>query len=99
MPPSLAPSGTAAEAAVGKRRSARRSRLMFRDDAVDDVVLLRLLRAHEVVTFGVVRDLLESLPGVVGDDFVEPAPHVDDLFGVDLDVGRLALEAGRDLVD
>ena len=69
------------------------------DDAVDDAVLLRLLGAHEVVALGVVRDLVEGLAGVLGDDLVEAAADVDDLFGVDLDVGRLALEAGGDLVD
>ena len=70
-----------------------------RDDAVDDVVLLGLFGAHEVVAIGVLRDLLERLARVVGDDLVEPAADVDDLAGVDLDVGGLALEAAGDLVD
>ena len=68
---------------------------MVLDHAVDDAVLLRLLGAHEVVALGVLGDLLERLAGVLGDDLVEAAADVDDLLGVDLDVGRLALEAGR----
>ena len=72
---------------------------MVFDDAVDEVVLLGLLGAHEVVAIGVVGDLLEGLFGVFGEDLVEAAAHVDDLLGVDLDVGRLAFEAGGHLVD
>ena len=40
-----------------------------------------------------VRDLLDGLAGVLGEDLVEALAHVDDLAGVDLDVGRLAFEA------
>src|SRR3954463_195366 len=77
----------------------RTNRLPVLNDAVDDLVLLRLLRAHEVVALGVLRDLLQWLAGVLGDDLVETLAHVDDLLGVDLDVGRLAGESARDLVD
>src|SRR5437016_14370511 len=66
--------------------------LVLRDHAVDDSVLLRLLGAHEVVALGVARDLLHRLPGVVGDDLVEPLANVEDLACVALDVGRLTLE-------
>jgi len=69
------------------------------DDAVDEVVLLGLLGAHEVVPVGVVGDLLEGLFGVLGEDLVEAAADVDDLLGVDLDVGRLAFEARGHLVN
>ena len=72
---------------------------MVLDDAVDDVVLRRLLGAHEVIVLGVLGDLLERLPGVLGDDLVEALADVDDLARVDLDVRRLALEPARDLVD
>ena len=44
-------------------------------------------------------DLLEVLAGVLGEDLVEAAAHVDDLLGVDLDVRGLALEGRGDLVD
>ena len=61
--------------------------------------VLRFLRAQEIVALGVLPDLLELLAGVVGDDLVEAPAQLDDLAGVDLDVRRLTLEAGGDLVD
>src|SRR5829696_321767 len=88
---------TTATTSRARARAARTSTVL--DDAVDDLVLLRLLRAHEVVALGVLRDLVQRLPSVLGDDLVEPAPDVDDLLGMDLDVGRLAGETAGDLVD
>src|SRR4051794_17420581 len=91
--------------ALGTTRTApspirrRTKRLPMLDHAVDDFVLLRLFRAHEVVALGVLRDLLQRLPGVLGDDLVEALADVNDLLGVDLDVGRLSGEAARDLMD
>src|ERR1700685_107274 len=64
------------------------------DHTIDDSVLLGLLRTHEVIPFGVSPDVLQSLPGVLGDDLVQAPPYVDDLLGVNLDVSRLPLEAG-----
>src|ERR1035438_2975497 len=72
---------------------------MLRDHAIDDAVLGRFRRAHEVIAFGVRLDLLDGLAGVQRDDLVEAAAHVDDLPRMDLDVGRLPLEARADLVD
>src|SRR3954451_4242063 len=77
----------------------RRRRLVVLDHSVDDVVLLGLLGAHEVVALGVLRNLLHRVLGVLGDDLVEAPAHVDDLLGVDLDVGRRALKAAGDLMD
>src|SRR5215210_2052233 len=68
------------------------SLLVMGNNAVDDVILLRLIRAHEVVALRVAGDLLEILAGVLGENLVEPLAHVDDLLGMDLDVGRLALK-------
>src|SRR3954454_22707417 len=72
---------------------------VLRDHTVDDAVLLGLLRGHEVVALRVLLDLLDALPGVPRDDLVQAAAQVDDLARMDLDVGRLALEAGGHLVD
>src|SRR5829696_3574028 len=77
----------------------RFQRLVLGDDPVDDAVVLGLVRAHEVVALGVLLDFLDVLAGVLGDDLVKPAPHVDDLARVDLDVGGLPLEARGHLVD
>src|ERR1700758_5540839 len=72
---------------------------VLRDDAVDDSVLLGLLGAHEVITFGISPNFLKALTGVVGDDLIETPAHVDDLARVDLDVGRPSLEGRGHLVD
>src|SRR5579875_554465 len=77
----------------------RSPRLVLRDHPIDDAILLGLVRAHEVVALGVLTHLLEVFAGVLGDDLVQAPAHVDDLFRVDLDVGRLALEARGHLVD
>ena len=45
------------------------------------------------------RDLVDVLPGVVGDDRVERLAHPDDLLGLDLDVDRLAGRTAVRLVD
>src|SRR5688500_9516940 len=71
---------------------------VLRDHSVDQVVLLGLLGAHEVIALRVARHLLEILPGVLGEDLVEAAADVDDLLGVDLDVRRLSLEGRAHLV-
>ena len=44
-------------------------------------------------------DLLDGLPGVSGEDFVEHVFGLDDLFGLNLDVGGLAGDAAVGLVD
>src|ERR1700761_1538068 len=69
---------------------------VLRDHPIDDPVLLGVLGAHEVVALGVVLDLVQILARVLGDDLVEPLADIDDLARVDLDVGRLTLEARGD---
>jgi hypothetical protein len=62
-------------------------------------VLLGLSRRHEVVAIGVALDLLDRLPGVLGVQLVQRVAGLEDLPRVDVDIGRLALEAGEHLVD
>src|SRR5256885_454627 len=69
------------------------------DHAVDDAVVLRFLRSHEVIALHVLRDFLHRLSRVLRHDLLESALEGDRLPGVDLDVGRLPLEAAPDLVD
>ena len=73
--------------------TSKRNPSVLRDDAVDDSVVLCLFRAHEVIALGVLADLVQILASVVRDDLVETPADVDDLLGVDLDVGGLTLEA------
>ena len=71
----------------------------MRDDSVDDPVLARFFRRHEVVALHVLRDPLERLTGVLGDDLFQAPLDVDHLARLDLDVGGLPFEATRNLVD
>src|SRR5690554_3477387 len=66
---------------------------------VDQIVVASLIGRHEVVAIGVALELLEALAGVMRQDAVETLAQLDDLFGVDLDVRGLALEAAQRLVD
>src|SRR5581483_12019786 len=75
------------------------SRSVVVDHAVDQTVLDRFLGLEEPVALHVGMHLLHRLPGVLGVDLVDPAADVEDLAGVDLDVGRLTLEPGRWLMD
>jgi len=58
-----------------------------------------LLRGHEKVPVGVLLDLLHALARVVHEDAVELLAHPQDLLGLDVDVGGLALHAAQRLVD
>src|SRR4051794_12435412 len=69
------------------------------DDAVDQAVLLGLVRPEEAVALHVAVNLLDGASRVMGVDLVDPLARLEDLPRVDLDVARLALEAGRRLVD
>src|SRR5438552_6293076 len=70
------------------------------DDLVDQTVLQRLARRHEVVALGVVGDPLERLARFLGQHFFQAALHADRLAGANLDVGGLAPEPRRpQLVD
>ena len=70
-----------------------------RKDAVDQAVRLGLLGAHEPVAVHVPLDGLDRLAGVLGVERVHLAAEVEDLPGLDLDVGGGALGAARGLVD
>src|SRR5689334_7297335 len=66
------------------------------DDPRHQAVGLGLLGAHPEVPLGVLRDPLDGLAGLAGDQGVDPVTRLADLFGLDLDVGDLpAYAAGR----
>src|SRR6266498_2220453 len=69
------------------------------DHLVDEAVGFRLLRGHEVVALRVLVDFLDRLAGVLRHDLIEPLADLDDLLGLDADVGGLALEPAARLVD
>src|SRR6478736_5803343 len=73
--------------------------LTVRDHLVDDAVLLSFFGRHVVVALHVLRDLVDGLVRVLGDDLLQAPLEADRLLGLDLDVGALALEAAGYLVD
>src|SRR4051794_24370331 len=83
---------TSALAAVGGTAAAGQH-------AVDQPVFDGLIRGEEAVALHVFVDLLDRLAGVLRVDLIEPAAERECLLRVNGDVGRLALEATRDLVD
>ena len=70
---------------------------MLCDNAVDDAVLKRLLGGHEVVSVGILFDLLNGLAGVFGKDLVEHISCAEDQLCADLDVACLTLRAAKTL--
>src|SRR5215212_3251524 len=73
--------------------------LVLGDHPIDKSVFLRLVGAHEVVPLRISGHLFQFLAGVMGQDLVQALPDVDDLLGVNLDVGGLPLEGRGHLVD
>ena len=66
---------------------------------VDDAVLDRLFGRQEVIPLGVFRDRVDRPAGVFRHDLVQSRAQVQDLFRVDLDIGRLPREATTRLMD
>src|SRR6266568_431897 len=96
-PSGLALGGAWRGLAVGL--TARSVRVAFHDE-VDQAPVLRLLGGHEEVAFHRALDLLERTLAVLGVEAGHLLALAEDLLGVDLDVGGLALDALREgLVD
>src|SRR6516165_9704824 len=93
------------ESRRGLARSGRLSRGCRRQFAalleypVDQPVLHRLAPVHEAVAISILLDALDALPGVLGEDLVEPVTRLEHFPGVDLHVRGLALKAAERLVD
>lgn len=69
------------------------------EDFVDQAVVGGFLGAKELVAFDVLGDLLGGLAGVPGEEVVELVAGLEDGLGLDLDVGRLAVDPAVGLVD
>src|SRR3569832_1341686 len=85
-------------------RSSRRAEPLLRllerrQDLVDEAVVLRLGRGHEVIAVGILRDHLDGLTGVLRVELVDRIARAQDLLRADLDVLRLALKPGERLMD
>ena len=68
-------------------------------DLVDQAVFLGLDGGQVAVAFGVPGDPLDRLAGVLGQDLVDHLLALDDLLGLDLDVGDLAAHLAVGLMD
>ncbi len=68
-------------------------------DGVEQAIRDRLLAAHEPVPIGIGLDPLHWLARVLRQDLVQPLASVQDLAGVDVDVGGRSLETPERLVD
>ncbi len=68
-------------------------------DLVDQAEVLGLRGTHELVTLHVGLDEGQVAAGVLDVDLVQLPLDLDDLLGVDLDVGGLAVGAARGLMD
>ena len=66
---------------------------------VDEAVFLGLHRGQVAVAIGVPGDSLDRLAGVAGEDLVDDVPALDDLLGLDLDVGDLPADLAIGLMD
>src|SRR3546814_4782563 len=91
---------------MSERATPSRTRIFVRvvrrallDHLVNQTEGLRLLARHEIVPLHALLDLVHRAAGVLDVDLVQPLAGPDDLAGVDLDVGGLALEAAGRLVD
>src|SRR5882757_5780066 len=90
--------GPRGSGAGGTRTAAARDMRGGEHDAVQQPVLLGLLGGEPAVAVGVLGDLLEGLPGVLGDQLGHPALGVQQLLGLDLDVRGGAAQARGGLV-
>src|SRR5262245_53130037 len=66
---------------------------------VDDSVLHRGFPAHEVVAVSVLFDLLDRLASVLRQDLVQAITRLEHLASMNVDVGRLSMEAPERLMD
>ena len=72
---------------------------MLGDDSVDKTVLKSLLCGHEVVSVGVLFDLLDGLARILGQYLVEHISCAKNELGADLDIACLTLCTAERLVD
>src|SRR5258708_1320941 len=74
------------------RATVSRILLLFgqRYHLIDDAVFHCFPGAHEEITFGIVADAFERLPGMLLDDLVEHITGMQEFARMDIDVGNLS---------
>src|SRR5438105_4242373 len=68
-------------------------------DVVHNRIFLRLLRVHVEIAIGVLGDPVDWLAGVIGQNLIEHVAGLEDLVGLDLDIGDLAADLAVGLMD
>ena len=58
--------------AVFAARDDLQTLLAFGDHLIDDAIFSGLLRLQDVVAIGIAHDLVDRLPGVIGQNLVQP---------------------------
>src|SRR3990172_7320903 len=71
----------------------------LRDHLIDDTVLAGDFGGHDEVALHVLLDLGDVLSGVLRQNLVQALARAQDLFRLDVDVGRLTRSTSRRLVD
>ena len=69
------------------------------ENAVHQAVRNRLIFIHEIIALRIRGDLCDVLSRVMGKDLIQPFSQPQDLTGMDIDIGRLPLEAAPGLVN
>ena len=65
---------------------------MLGDDLVHKPVFFRLLRVHDEITLHILRNLLEGLTGVLGEQLIRNLPQAQNLTRLDVNISRLSGE-------
>ena len=63
------------------------------DHLVDNAVLERLSRVHDVVTIYIALELLERLPSRIGQNLIKQFPRAQNVTGLDINIRGLAAKA------
>ena len=69
------------------------------NNIVDESVRLGFLRTHEIITFCVVGNAIEILPGMLGQKLVQFCACAQNFLGVDINICGLTLESTQGLMN
>src|SRR4030066_974296 len=70
----------------------------FFDNRVNQAESLGFLPVHEIVTVGIILDLIHGTAGMVDHDLVQTLAHAQDFAGMDIEVRCLALKTAHGLM-
>src|SRR5277367_2031078 len=68
---------------------------MLINDLVNHAVFFGLFRVHDEIALDISFDAFHALAAMLRQQSIDHGAHAQDLFGVEIDVGSLAAEAGH----